>query len=85
MRYAPNTDRIVGLTVLGARRILTRDGHLAATVPEKVEATAEDLAPRSPRSHVPLIGVEPTGRQTTANILNRPVIHLLLVVRLMGC
>lgn len=45
VRYAPGTSRIVGLTVLGARRILERDGHLAVTIPETVETTAEDLAP----------------------------------------
>ncbi len=45
MRCAPGTNRIVGLTVLGARRLLKRDGHLAVTVPETVETSAEDLAP----------------------------------------
>ena len=45
MRYAPDTNRVVGLTVLGARHLLDRDGRLAVTVPETVETTAEDLAP----------------------------------------
>lgn len=45
VRYAPHTNRIVGLTVLGTRRILQRDGHLTVTVPETVETSAEDLAP----------------------------------------
>jgi uncharacterized protein YuzE len=45
VRYAPGTSRIVGLTVLGARHILERDGHLSVTIPETVETTAEDLAP----------------------------------------
>ncbi len=45
VRYASGTSRIVGLNVLGARRILARDGHLAVTVPKTVETTAEDLAP----------------------------------------
>ena len=45
VRYAPGTSRIVGLTVLGARHVLDRDGHLAVTVPETVETTAEQLAP----------------------------------------
>jgi uncharacterized protein YuzE len=45
VRYAPGTSRVVGLTVLGARRLLDRDGHLAITVPETVETTAEQLAP----------------------------------------
>jgi hypothetical protein len=45
VRYAPGTSRVVGLTVLGARALLDRDGHLAITVPETVETTAEQLAP----------------------------------------
>jgi hypothetical protein len=45
VRYAPGTSRVVGLTVLGARALLARDGHLAITVPETVETTAEQLAP----------------------------------------
>lgn len=45
VRYAPGTSHIVGLTVLGARYVLERDGHLAVTVPETVETTAEQLAP----------------------------------------
>ena len=45
LRYAPGTNQVVGLTVLGARRILQRDGHLPVTVPETVETSAEDLAP----------------------------------------
>jgi uncharacterized protein YuzE len=45
VRYAPGTSRVVGLTVLGARTLLDRDGHLAITVPETVETTAEELAP----------------------------------------
>ncbi|HEX4482465.1 MAG TPA: DUF2283 domain-containing protein [Solirubrobacteraceae bacterium] len=45
VRYAPGTRRVVGLTVLGARKILDRDGQVAITVPETVETTAEQLAP----------------------------------------
>jgi uncharacterized protein YuzE len=45
VRYAPGTSRIVGLTVLGARRVLERDGLLAVTVPGTVETSAEQLAP----------------------------------------
>jgi uncharacterized protein YuzE len=45
IRYAPGTSRIIGLTVLGARRVLERDGHLEVTVPKTVEITAEQLAP----------------------------------------
>lgn len=45
IRYALGTNRIVGLTVMGPRHILGRDGHLTVTVPEAVETTAQDLAP----------------------------------------
>jgi uncharacterized protein YuzE len=45
VRYAPGTSRVVGLTVLGARHALERDGHRAVTVPETVETSAEQLAP----------------------------------------
>ncbi len=45
IRYAPGTNRIVGLTMMGPRRILERDGHLVVTVPEAVETTARELAP----------------------------------------
>lgn len=45
LRYSPGTQRIVGLTVLGAQRILDRDGELRVTIPESVKASAADLAP----------------------------------------
>lgn len=45
LRYAPGTNQVVGLTVLGARRVLQRDGRLLVTVPETVETSAEQLAP----------------------------------------
>jgi len=45
VRYALGTSRVVGLTVLGAQRVLERDGRLAVTVPVTVETTAEQLAP----------------------------------------
>lgn len=45
LRYAPGTQRIVGMTILGAKRILDRDGELLVTVPESVRAGADDLAP----------------------------------------
>jgi hypothetical protein len=35
---------VIGLTVLGARQALERDGRLSITVPETIETTAEDLA-----------------------------------------
>ena len=45
VRYAPGTQRIVGLTVIGARHVVERDGRLVVTVPETVEASADELAP----------------------------------------
>lgn len=45
LRFAPGTQRIVGLTILGAQRILDRDAELRVTIPESVSATVEDLAP----------------------------------------
>jgi hypothetical protein len=45
IRYAPGTSRIVGLPVMSPRLVLERDGYLTVTMPETVEATAEDLAP----------------------------------------
>jgi uncharacterized protein YuzE len=45
IRYAPGTHRIVGLTILGPRRILEREGRLKVTIPETVETrSAEDMA-----------------------------------------
>ncbi len=43
IRYAMGTNRIVGITLLGPRRILEREGHLMVTMPEAVETSA-DLA-----------------------------------------
>jgi uncharacterized protein YuzE len=45
LRYAPGTQNIVGLTVLGAQRILDRDGELRVTISEPAKASADDLAP----------------------------------------
>jgi uncharacterized protein YuzE len=45
LRFEPGTQRIVGLTVLGAQAILDRDGELRITMPESVKASADDLAP----------------------------------------
>jgi hypothetical protein len=44
LRYAPGTQSIVGLTVVGARRLLDRDGNLTVTIPEPIEASAGDFA-----------------------------------------
>ena len=45
LRFESGTQRIVGLTVLGAQAILDRDGELRLTIPESVKASADDLAP----------------------------------------
>lgn len=45
LRYAPGTHDVVGLTVINARWRLDRDGWLTVTVPERVSASAETLAP----------------------------------------
>ena len=44
LRFAPGTQRIVGLTIINAKHILDRDGRLLVTVPETVEASADELA-----------------------------------------
>ena len=44
IRYAIGTNRIVGIALLGPRRILERDGHLVVTMPEVVETSAQELA-----------------------------------------
>jgi len=43
VRFAPRTHDIVGLTLVNARWLLERDGHLAVTVPERVEARPEEV------------------------------------------
>ena len=45
LRFAPGTQQIIGLTVTNARHVVNRDGRLIVTVPETVEASADDLAP----------------------------------------
>ncbi len=45
IRYSPGTARIVGLTVMGPRRILADNGRLVVTIPDAVETTADALAP----------------------------------------
>ena len=45
VRFAPGTQRIVGLTIIGAKHVIDRDGRLVVTVPEIVEASADELAP----------------------------------------
>lgn len=45
IRYAPGSNHIVGLTMLGPRKILERDGCIVVTIPETIETTADDLAP----------------------------------------
>ena len=45
LRYEPGTQHIVGLTVLGAQRILDRDGELRVTIPKAFKVSADALAP----------------------------------------
>jgi uncharacterized protein YuzE len=45
LRFEPGTQRIIGLTVINARWLLDRDGRLTVTIPETVEACADELAP----------------------------------------
>ena len=45
VRFEPGSQRVVGLTVFNARSVLDRDGRLVVTVPETVEASADELAP----------------------------------------
>jgi hypothetical protein len=45
IRFAPETERIIGLTLLGPRQILADEGHIVVTLPEAVEASADELVP----------------------------------------
>jgi uncharacterized protein YuzE len=45
LRYVPGTQRIVGLTVVNAKWLLDRDGQLTVTIPERVQTSADSLAP----------------------------------------
>jgi len=45
LRFERGRQRVVGLTVINARSLIDRDGRLIVTVPETVEATADELAP----------------------------------------
>jgi uncharacterized protein YuzE len=44
VHYRPGTHDVVGLTIVNAKWLLGRDGRLVVTVPEVVEASADDLA-----------------------------------------
>jgi len=50
LRYAPGTDRVVGLTLIGARGLLERDGRLVVSVPEQPAATPPPPPPPAPSS-----------------------------------
>jgi hypothetical protein len=56
VRFAPGTQRVVGLTAINARSALDRDGRLIVIVPETVEASA----PRQAR-HVFVVEAEYLG------------------------
>jgi hypothetical protein len=44
LRFEPGTQHIVGLTGVNACWLLDHEGHLTVTIPETVQASAEDLA-----------------------------------------
>lgn len=44
LRFEPGTEQIIGLTLVNPRWLLDREGRLIVTVPEKVEASADELA-----------------------------------------
>lgn len=44
VQFAPGSQEVIGLTVINAKWLLERDGHLKVTVPETVEASSADLA-----------------------------------------
>lgn len=43
VRYDENGD-VIGVTIINARRIIERDGHLTITLPHAVRVEAGDLA-----------------------------------------
>jgi hypothetical protein len=45
LRFAPGTQRIIGLTIVNAKWLLERDAQLTVTIPEQVHASAENLPP----------------------------------------
>jgi hypothetical protein len=45
LRYTRGATRVAGLTLVGVRETLERDGSLSITVPRTIETTAEELGP----------------------------------------
>lgn len=43
VRFAPGTQRVVGLTILNARYVLDRDHRLVVTIPKDVEQRVETV------------------------------------------
>jgi uncharacterized protein YuzE len=43
VRYGDD-GQVIGVTIINARRLLDRDGHLTITLPQEVHVTAGDLA-----------------------------------------
>ena len=43
VRYGDD-GQVIGVTIINARRLLDRDGHLTITLPHKVRVDARDLA-----------------------------------------
>jgi uncharacterized protein YuzE len=44
VRFAPD-GRIIGVTIMNAKWLLERDGHLKITLPHEVRVEADELAP----------------------------------------
>jgi len=45
LRFAPGTNDVIGLTIVGPRQALAREGRISITVAATVETTAKHLAP----------------------------------------
>jgi uncharacterized protein YuzE len=43
VRYGDD-GQVIGVTIINARRLLDRDGHLTITLPHEVRVDARDLA-----------------------------------------
>jgi uncharacterized protein YuzE len=40
-----HAGQVVGLTIVNAKWLTERDGHVTITIPERIETSASDLAP----------------------------------------
>lgn len=44
VRMDENSE-VIGMTLVNAQRLIERDGRLIVTVPERIESSAEEIAP----------------------------------------